>query len=263
MPKRILADQDFGGTSRIRNLPAPVNSDEPARLADLNSAVEGLAWKDSVRVRAQVNVDLATPGATINAITMALSDRFLAPNQTTPSQNGIYVWNGASTPATRSLDASTAAELEQAIIPVEEGTDAGTAWRQTAVNFILGTDPVAFTSFAQNAPAATETTAGIAEIATQAETDAGSDNTRVITPNKLANWSLRTRRYPQTIGDASATQIDITHNFNTRDVLVQVWETSGNYAQVECEVSMPTVNMVRLNFSSAPALNSLRAIIFA
>lgn len=34
---------------------------------------------------------------------------------------------------------------------------------------------------------ATETSAGIAEIATQAETDAGSDNTRFITPVKLAN----------------------------------------------------------------------------
>jgi hypothetical protein len=39
-------------------------------------------------------------------------------------------------------------------------------------------------------PAATETTQGAAEIATQAETNAGADDTRIVTPNKLANTSL-------------------------------------------------------------------------
>jgi len=36
------------------------------------------------------------------------------------------------------------------------------------------------------APVASETTAGNAEIATQAETDAGSDDARIVTPLKLA-----------------------------------------------------------------------------
>lgn len=36
-------------------------------------------------------------------------------------------------------------------------------------------------------PAATETTAGIAELATQAETDARSDDERIVTPKKLGN----------------------------------------------------------------------------
>lgn len=36
---------------------------------------------------------------------------------------------------------------------------------------------------------ATETVAGIAEIATQAETDTGTDDTRIVTPLKLKNWT--------------------------------------------------------------------------
>lgn len=36
-------------------------------------------------------------------------------------------------------------------------------------------------------PAATEALAGIAEVATQAEVDAGTDDTRIVTPLKLAN----------------------------------------------------------------------------
>ncbi|MDG4811644.1 hypothetical protein P8629_01365, partial [Hydrogenovibrio sp. 3SP14C1] len=35
---------------------------------------------------------------------------------------------------------------------------------------------------------ATETTAGIAEVATQSETDAGTDDTRIVTPKKLKAW---------------------------------------------------------------------------
>lgn len=263
MARKILADQDFGGVSRIRNLPLPVNSDEPARLADLNSAVEGIAWKDSVRVASQVNVTLASPGATIDGITMVSGDRVLVKAQTTTTQNGIYVWSSAVTPMTRSLDASTAAELEQAVTTVEEGTSAGTSWRQTSVNFTLDFGAVAFSLFGSNVGAASETSQGIAELATQAETDTGTDDLRIVTPLKLATWAGKVKRFQQTIGDGSATQIDVTHNFNTRDLHVQLWEASGSYAQVECEVSMPTVNTVRFNFSSAPASNSLRAVVLA
>lgn len=263
MARKILADQDFGGVSRIRNLPLPVNPDEPARLSDLNSAVEGIAWKDSVRVASQVNVNLASPGASIDAISLTSGDRVLIKAQTTTYENGIYVWSGAATQMTRALDANTAAELEQAVTTVEEGTNAGTSWRQTSVNFTLDSGAVAFILFGASVGAASETSQGIAELATQAEVDAGSDDTRIVTPLKLATWASKVKRHQATIGDASATQIDVTHNFNTRDVQVQVWEASGSYAQVECEISATTVNMVRLNFSAAPATNSLRVVVMA
>jgi hypothetical protein len=61
MSRKQLSDLDFGGVARIRNLPAPVNPDEPVRQQDLNSAVEGLAWKDSCRVASQANVNLSSP----------------------------------------------------------------------------------------------------------------------------------------------------------------------------------------------------------
>jgi hypothetical protein len=259
----VLANLDFKGVSRILNLPSPVDPNEPARLADLNSAIEGLAWKDSVRVATQGNINLNSPGATIDGVTLSVGDRVLVKAQTTQSQNGIYVFNGASTPMTRAADANTADELEQAVVTVEEGTDAGVTYRQTQVNFTLGTDPVLWTTFGTSVPPASESTAGIAAIATQAQTDAGTDDQRIVTPLKLANWSGRIRKHTTTIGDGSATQFDITHNFGTRDVIVQVYRTSGNYDQVYCDVKAHTTNTVRLNFSSAPASNSLRVIILA
>ncbi len=40
-----------------------------------------------------------------------------------------------------------------------------------------------------NIPDADETTKGIAEVATQVETDAGTDDTKIVTPSKLASWT--------------------------------------------------------------------------
>lgn len=263
MARFILSDLDFNNASRIRNLPAPANSDEPARLADLNSAVEGLAWKDSCRVATQANLNLASPGATIDGITMSASDRVLVRSQTATAENGIYIWNGAATPATRAPDANTAAELEQAVTTVEEGASAGASFRQTSVNFTLDSGAVAWTSFGTGAPSATETTAGIAEIATQAETDTGTDDARIVTPLKLATWSGRRRLTSASIGDGSATQIDVTHNFNTRNVVVEVYRNSGNFDTIQCDVGRTSVNAVRLNFAVAPTSNQFTVVVVA
>ncbi|GJD41315.1 hypothetical protein [Methylobacterium bullatum] len=261
MSKPILSDQDFGGVARILNLPNAVGDQEPATLAQLKAQIEGLAWKDSVRVSTQGNISIASPGATIDGITMSANDRVLVRAQTTGSENGIYIWNGSATALTRSLDANTSDELEGAVVTVEEGTSAGATYRQTSVNFTIGSGAVAWTSFGTAAGAATEATAGIAEIATQAETDGGTDDQRIVTPAKLAAWSGRVRKFPQAIGDGSATQIDVTHNLNTRDVVVEVFYASGAYATVICDVSRPTVNSVRLNFAAAPAANALRVVV--
>lgn len=53
-------------------------------------------------------------------------------------------------------------------------------------------------------PPANETQAGIAEIATQAETDAGADDTRIVSPLKLANF-IASAGVPATFTDLTAT----------------------------------------------------------
>lgn len=261
MPLDVQTTLDMGNARRILNLPAPGSANEPARLADLNAAVEGIAWKDNVRVATAANVTIASPGATIDGITMAANDRVLVKAQTTTTENGIYIWNGAATPMTRALDASTADELESAVVTVDEGTSAGATFRQTQVNFVLGTGSPTFVSFGTSAPAATEATAGIAEVATQAEVDALTDDSRFITPLKLANWSGRSRKMSQTIGDGAATSIAVTHNFNSRDVTVEVYRNSGNYDTVLVEVRRTSVNAVTIVFDTAPALNSYTVVV--
>lgn len=261
MSKQILSDLDFNNAARLLNLPDPTLPQHASTKAYVDSAVEGLAWKDSVRVASTANLTLTGPGATIDGITMAANDRVLVKDQTTASQNGLYIWNGAAVSMTRSADANTFAELEQAVVTVEEGTSAGASFRQTAVNGTIDSTSVAWTSFGTSAAAATETTAGILEIATQAETDTGTDDLRSVTPMKLANWSGRKRKATASIGDGSATSFNLDHNFNTRDVTVEVYRNSGNYDSVLCDITRPSVNRVTLTFAAAPAAGAFNVVV--
>lgn len=261
MAQAQLSDLDFGGIARVLNLVDAVNPQEPVTLAQLRAAIEGIAWKDSVRVDASTNTTIASPGASVNGISMVANDRVLLRGQTAQAENGIYIWNGAAVPMTRALDASTSDELEGAAVTVEEGPNAGSTFRQTQVNFTLGSGNVVWTSFGTSAPSASESTAGIAEIATQAETDTGTDDLRIVTPLKLATWSGRKLKFSQNIGDGSATSIAVTHNLNTRDVQVQVYRNSGNFDTVNVEVQRTSVNAVTLIFAAAPASNAHRVVI--
>lgn len=257
----VLTDLNFQNTARIVGLQDPVAAQDAATKAYVDSAVEGLAWKDSARVATQANTNLASPGATIDGVTMALNDRVLVRNQTAPAENGIYVWNGASTAMTRAPDANTFPELEQATVTVEEGTSAGTTFRQTVVNGTLGATGVTFATFGTSAPSASESTAGIAEIATQGETDSGTDDARFVTPLKLANSPFRARRFAQTFGDASNTSYTITHNLNSQDVQVAVRQAAGTFDEVLTEVEFTSVNSVTIRLNAAPGVNALRAIV--
>lgn len=97
------------------------------------------------RVSTQADVDLASPGATIDGVALAVGDRVLVRFQTLVEENGVYDWNGSAVPMTRAADADAPVELAQAVVAVTEGTDKGFLFRQTELPLnTLGTDPVVF-----------------------------------------------------------------------------------------------------------------------
>jgi hypothetical protein len=261
MPRNIYTDFDFQGTSKVTGLPAPTASGDAANKGYVDSAVEGLAWKDSCRVSTQANLNLASPGATIDAITMASGDRVLVRAQTAGAENGIYIWNGAASAMTRALDANSFPELEQATTTAEEGTSAGVTYRQTAVNGTLGSTAVSWTVMGTSAPTASTTQAGIMRLATQAEVDAGTAADLAVSPQTLAGWSGRLRKFSANVGDGSATSYTVTHNLNTRDVLVRVFPNSGQFDDVEVDVQRTSVNAVTVIFATAPAANAFRVVV--
>ena len=262
MPKQIRTDLDFLNVSRIVNLPDPINDSDAATKRYVDALVEGLNWKDNVRVASTSNVNISSPGSSIDGVTLSVGDRVLLKDQTDPKENGIYIFNGATSPLTRAPDASTASELINAVVVVDEGSsNAGTTWRQTNIISALGTDDVVFQPFITNTPAATTTTAGVIRIATQSEVDSGAVSDAAVTPLTLNNWSKAPKRYVTTIGDSTNTVYTITHNLGTRDVHVSVFNNSGYYDDVEVEIRRPSVNSVEIRTSAPPGNNSLRVVI--
>ena len=250
------SDLNFQGGAKVKGLPQATDNGEPVIFEQLSAAPEGPNLKDNVRVAPVGKVNLASPCAALDGETIAVGHRFLVANQTNPNENGIYIFNGAAVPATRAPDANTADELRNAFVTVDLGASEGRTFRQASIEFTLGAQPVVWVPAFSTAPPASETTSGIAEFATQAEVDTGTDTTRTVRPVTLANWSGRKVLAAGVIGDASATSFPITHNLGRRNVLVQVWRNGGNYDTINVDVQRTTDNQITIGpFSSAPALN--------
>ena len=99
------------------------------------------------------------------------------------------------------------------------------------------------------------TNKGVVQLATDAEALAGTDTAKVVTPAGLAARSFST-----SIGDGSATSITITHNLNSRDVIIQLYDNSS-YDTVFADVVRTTVDTATISFAAAPASGDIRVLV--
>jgi hypothetical protein len=124
-----------------------------------------------------------------------------------------------------------------------------------------GTDTVkAVTPSALSARTATETRTGIAEIATDAELTTGTDDSRIVTPLKLKTYlDNRTGGYAANIG-GSGTSYALTHGLNTIDVIVMIKDNT-TLEEVMTDVVITDAATVTVSFAVAPSANAYRVII--
>lgn len=126
----------------------PVNNDDAATVAYVQSIAAGLRDpKDACRAATTANIALATAPAAIDGVTLANGDRVLVKNQTTASENGIYVFNGAGNAMTRATDADADAEVTHGMSTyVVEGTiNQRTGWLlSTNDPIVVGTTSLTF-----------------------------------------------------------------------------------------------------------------------
>jgi len=108
--------------------------------AYVDNLYSGVDWKEHVRVATTANITLS--GAqTIDGVSVVAGDRVLVKNQSTTTQNGLYVC--ASGAWIRSADADTGLSLELAIVKVREGsTNALKEFRCGSYNITLGSTAI-------------------------------------------------------------------------------------------------------------------------
>lgn len=101
------------------------------------------AWiKRTCQAASVANITIASPGFTsLDGVALTIGNRILVKDQTTLAQNGIYTYNGSSSPMTRTADGDSADDLAAAIVSVEAGTvNGGTRWVNSfKVTDVLGT----------------------------------------------------------------------------------------------------------------------------
>lgn len=137
---------------KITGLATPTAANDAANKSYVDGAIQGLKYKEPVRVATTANGALATAyenGDTVDGVVLATGDRVLLKNQTTGSENGIYTVNASGAP-TRATDFDADAEVAQAFVFVREGTTLhDTAWVLTNDGaIVVGTTALTFTQFA-------------------------------------------------------------------------------------------------------------------
>jgi hypothetical protein len=139
-------DMDAGTSATITGLANPVNDSDAANKGYVDSLAQGIDAKASVVVATTANITLSGT-QTIDGIAVSVGDRVLVKDQSTASQNGIYLC--ASSTWTRTTDANTWDELVAAFTFVEKGTtQANNGYIATiTAGGTLGTTAVTFAQF--------------------------------------------------------------------------------------------------------------------
>lgn len=237
----------------LNNVATAISGTDAVNLNQLNAAVataaSGIDPKEAVNAATTANITLS--GAqTIDGVSIVAGNRVLVKNQTTASENGIYL---AATGAwTRTTDGSQGYLTSGAMMLVLAGTvNNGTQWYLTTPDPItVGTTSLSFIQFG----------AGSSYTFTSGLTVSGSvisvgQGTGIIVGSTTVSidTTLVARKYSVLLS-TSATSYTVTHNLGTKNVTVTIMNTSTGDIEMTY-VTVPTVNTVTIGFSTAPTAN--------
>jgi hypothetical protein len=242
------------GTFKIISLGTPTAGTDAVTKAYVDAGISGLSWKDTVRIASTAQRALSGLAA-IDGVTPVANDRVLLKNQTAPAENGI--WLAQSAAWTRALDADDEAELLNAAVFVSEGTaNADTAWVMTTnAPITVGTTGLTWVQFGAGATY----TAGngltltgnvfdvVGGTGITVAADLVSVDTAVIATKTYVDTTF-TRKYAAAL-TGTASPETVTHNLNTRDVHVQVYNGATPYTAVEVDWDATTVNTVVVRYN--------------
>lgn len=196
---------------RITGVADPTSAQDAATRNYVDTQLAGLTsgqiLKGDVRAAVTTNVNISSPGATLDGLAAQAGDIFLLTAQTTGTQNGPYVWNGAAVAMTRATNWDTTAEaVRGSYWVVREGSRADQfALLTNDTDITIGTTVPAFTFIAAQSGAVNGYTT------TCPVTSAGG------------TWT-------------------VTHNLNTKFVVAQVARVASPFDFVDVRIERTTVN---------------------
>jgi len=143
---------EFASLPQVTSDPSAAN--DLVRKSYVDSVLQGLKPKQAVRAATVgSNINLANAlenGDSLDGVTLATGDRVLVKDQTSASENGIYIVQ-ASGAAVRSTDFDSLSPIDEingAYVAVQEGSvNAGKLFVQAGTVATIGTDPINFVFF--------------------------------------------------------------------------------------------------------------------
>lgn len=282
-------------SKNITSVADAVNPTDAVNLQQLQATAAGLDWKDNVRVASTANLAVASAvinGASVDGVSLVTGNRILLKNQTTASENGIYIV-AATGAASRSTDADTSADITNMVVRVSEGTASGDLTYQLITdNVTLGSTSLVYTLFGAgisytadgngielastvfsielDGTTLTKSASGI-RIGSGAAGNGLVESTGVLAVNPgtgisissdqvIVDTSIVVRKFSADCVATTNPQT-FTHNLGTKDVQVTVREASSD-ALIGGDVVASTTNAVSVNFGGAPTSAQYRVTVF-
>lgn len=247
-------DVDFN-SQKITGVTDGTASSDAATKGQLDTAIAGLSWKDSVR-GASVGTLTLTGTQTVDTVALVANDRCLVKDQSSPQQNGIYVVQAGSW--VRAADANTDVELAGTAVFVEEGGQEGTQWTLTTdLPITVDTTPLTFAQFGGGQTY----TAGDGITLTGNDFDVGAGTgITVDAANVNVDTTVVVRKYAADFGNASLQTFTINHALSTTDVTVAVY-VNASKEEVECEIVHTDANNVQIDTNSVPGASAYRVVV--
>ena len=137
-------------SQKITNLATPTADGDAASKSYVDGVSQGLDVKDSVVAATTANITISTAlnnGDTLDGVTLSTNDRVLVKDQSTASQNGIYIVG--SSPA-RADDLAAGVDAAGMFTFVEQGStnaDQGFVCTSNKGSAVVGTNNLAFSQF--------------------------------------------------------------------------------------------------------------------
>ena len=197
---------------------------------------------------ATLGVDGKVPSGQLPSFVDDVIDAYIVSGATALSSGWLSKTSGGS---------ALTPETDKIYVIVESGEYQNKTYRWSGTTYV---------EISASPAQATESQAGIAEIATQTETNTGTDDQRIVTPLKLATYtSGMAKKITANNGALTATSgvctWTITNTLATADVLVQVIESATN-TQVMTDVTVEASTItIKINSASDISANTYKAII--